>query len=59
MKFPNTTLHRIVLKNEKGMIVLDECKTEEEAKLMLRWYDKHKDFFNGTIEYNKKVCYFS
>ena len=48
-----TKQFQIILKNEgndNDYITLETYETLESAEYMLKWYETHKRFFNGTFE---------
>lgn len=46
------TIYQVVLRNERNeddYIILENCKTLEQAEYMLEWYEGHHRFFKGEF----------
>lgn len=44
---------RLIL-NENDYVTLEQDKDKDVIIFMLKWYESHKRFFNGTFEIVKK-----
>ena len=42
-------IYQIVLATDTSYIILENCKSLEEANYMLKWYKNHQKFFNGNF----------